>query len=182
MKRLSNSDEYMKTGLTLNQLFFAASAALLVLSGCATSEPLETVDRNAKASEVVSQEFPRIGKLPPQDLSPGECGLFLFSGRPSPRFVFFGEAAAAKGKMIIDGEETIFLRTEASGEVFELHFSNQKYISPALGLEVFLEVVPEDEEVSQDGRRISSGTLRMKGANGWSMVMPVGGAASCSRE
>ena len=168
--------------------FVGLVGTVCALSACVTTEtpkpkPETTTTVSTPRttpSDLVTDDFLRIGALPAQELELGECGLFLFSGRPSPRFVFFGEAAGAIGKMVLNGEEVLFARTAGDGDVFELQYANQTFKAPALGLEVFINVTPESESSSEGGTKISSGTLRLVREDGWNMVMPVGGAATCS--
>ena len=124
---------------------------LAFVSGCVTTTGTTTTASteppaqiNDSPSDLVTEEFFRIGQLPAQTLTEGECGLFLFSGRPSPRFVFYGEAASGRGKMLINDKETLFVRTEGDGEVFQLHFTRQVFREPVDGLEVIINVEPED--------------------------------------
>lgn len=150
-------------------------------SGNSSSTTPETAVSAPPPSDFVSEDFLRVGALEAQELERGECGLFLFSGRPSPRFVFFGEAASGVGKMIINQDEVVFARTKGQGGVVDLHFTEQTYIAPAYGLTVDITFAAEAEG-AVDGTRISQGTLKLVRDNGWSMVMPVGGATSCATQ
>ena len=130
-----------------------ALAPLLGLAACASSDnssstPAEATIAAPPPSDFVSEDFLRVGALEAQELERGECGLFLFSGRPSPRFVFFGEAASGVGKMIINQEEVVFARTKGDGGVVDLHFTEQSYTSPAYGLSVDITFTPEPAALS----------------------------------
>mgnify|MGYP000365289561 CR=1 FL=1 len=161
--------------------------SLLVAVGvgaCASSSSRSETSAVTQPAGALKSEFPasfRVGALGAQELKSGECGLFLFSGNPSPRFIFFGEAASRVGKMVLDNKEVTFVRVKGEGGVADLHFTEQSYSSPAHQLTVDISFTPE-ENIGVYGTRISSGTLKLQRDDGWSMVMSVGGATSCSQQ
>lgn len=118
-----------------------------------------------------------IGALPPQTLEPGECGLFLFAPRPTPRFVFFSNATTGYARMVVEGEQVTLSRSAAAGEVFDQSFSDTSYIAPAFGLELRVRVRPGSEV--EGGTEIDSGSLNLARDGGWSVVIPVAGASTC---
>ncbi len=125
-------------------------------------------------------EFPEgfdIGELPAQQLNPGECGLFLFTARPTPRFVFFSNAAKATALMKLDGNFVTLARTQTSGEVFDQQYSEQTFVAPAQGLKAKLSLRRGRE--TPGGSQIDGGSVRLSRENGWNMVVPVGGATAC---
>ena len=166
-------------GATFTLILAFVSGCVTTTGASSTASTQTPAPISDPPSDLVTDEFFRIGQLPAQTLTEGECGLFLFSGRPSPRFVFYGEAASGRGKMLINDKETLFVRTEGDGEVFQLHFTRQVFREPVDGLEVIINVEPEDAAPDQKGQRIASGTLKMSSQDGWTLVMPVGGAATC---
>ena len=137
--------------------------------GVAGSDPVSE-------GEAASLDFD-IGALPPQTLEPGECGLFLFAPRPTPRFVFFSNATTGYAKMVIDGEPVTLSRSAAGGEVFDQNFSDTSYIAPAFGLELQVRVRPGSE--AEGGTEVESGSLNLARDGGWSVVIPVAGASTC---
>ncbi|MEM6625994.1 MAG: hypothetical protein AAF719_04760 [Pseudomonadota bacterium] len=158
-------------------------AVLIVLSACVSTSPsIETPDgapreQNSPTVYEFGDEALTIDELPAQQLSDGECGLFLFASQPSARFVFFAEAGAGIGKMQLNGDTVSFARTEASGDVFDMHFSEQTYQSPTAQLELALSLRPGEGDAS--GTRLNGGSLRLTRPNGWTMVTQVSGATTC---
>jgi len=153
----------------------------LALAGCGTSEMARPGDAAQGVDEDANSAIPEgfsVGKLPARELDNGDCGLFLFAPHPNPRFVFFANASRASGEMMIDGERVTLARTESAGLVFDQQFARQTFSAPALELTVKLSIEPGRE--TRGGTEIASGTLRLRRQNGWSMVMPVGGATSCA--
>ena len=153
---------------------------LVVICACASGpDPTpENVASPVPASEgeAASLDFD-IGPLPPQTLKPGECGLFLFAPRPTPRFVFFSNATTGYAKMVIDGEPVTLSRSAAAGEVFDQNFSDTSYIAPAFGLELQVRIRPGSE--AEGGTEVESGSLNLARDGGWSVVIPVAGASTC---
>ena len=157
------------------------TVGLAVFSACAGNpDPApENVASPGPAStgEVVASEDFNIGALPPQTLEPGECGLFLFAPRPTPRFVFFSNATTGYARMVIDDEPVTLSRSAASGEVFDQSFADTSYIAPAFGLELQVRVRPGAD--AEGGTEIDSGSLNLAREGGWSVVIPVAGASTC---
>lgn len=151
-----------------------------VVAGCAASgpapQPVVADTRPASQDAGLSEGFD-IGELPAQDLEPGECGLFLFTARPTPRFVFFSNAAKATALMKLDGEFVTLARTQTAGEVFDQQYSEQTFVAPAQGLEAKLSLRRGRETLG--GSQIDGGSVRLSRENGWNMVIPVGGATAC---
>ena len=142
------------------------------------SEDSSDVDATRNIASLATSEYLRVGELAPQELLPGECGMFLFAGKPSPRFVFFAEAVSGQAKMLIEDQLVTFVRTGGEGPVFDLHFSRQSYEAAMVGISLVIDAEPEDIE-NASGTRLKSGSLRLNREDGWTMVMPVGGATTC---
>lgn len=152
----------------------------LILAACASSSnrgPSTTEVARANAVEIQDGDFIDIGALPTQELPPGECGLFLFAAKPTKRFVFFATASGATGEMRLNGDLVTFVRTNGDGQVIDQHFTEQTYASPALGLDVTVSI--DLTSTALGGTRIQGGSLRLTRQDGWSMVVPVGGATTC---
>jgi hypothetical protein len=167
----------------------AMIGALLMIasvSACASTDtrqpqvPVATGAADTAGAATAGESFPEgfeIGQLPAQKLEPGECGLFLFMARPTPRFVFFANAAKGSALMNLDGDFVTLARTETSGEVFDQQYSQQSFVAPAQGLAASLSVLRGRE--TRGGSQIDGGSLRLSRDNGWNMVVPVSGATAC---
>ena len=151
----------------------------LAVAGCASGATDTRTSAGASAATAVigDPDGLEIGALPPRQLEEGECGLFLFTSRPSARFVFFSNAARATGEMRIDGGVVTFARTSTGGEVFDQHFAESEYRAPTQGLVLSLSLRPAGR--MQGGTRVESGAIRVRKTDGWSMVVPVAGATAC---
>ncbi|MFC7158119.1 hypothetical protein [Pseudidiomarina halophila] len=90
--------------------------ALVLLAGCTTSG-----SDAAKDSAPAIQSFTfesGISTLPPREMQPGQCGLFLWSKVPQRELVFYSNSADMTGDMMIDGAARSLTRTSAEGEGF----------------------------------------------------------------
>lgn len=158
----------------------ALSLALALLSACAAT-PEGGTSRAGIAEDPARAPEPGegfdIGALPPQRLEPGECGLFLFAPRPTPRFVFFSNATTGYARMLLDGEEVVLSRSAAEGEVFDQNFADTSYVAPAIGLHLRVRVRPGAP--AEGGTEIDAGSLNLRRKGGWSVVIPVAGASTC---
>jgi len=56
--------------------------------------------------------------LPPQELAPGECGLFLWSRTDTTRFVFFARAGANNALFLLEEEPKKLTKLVERGELF----------------------------------------------------------------
>ncbi len=162
----------------------AAGSALALIAACA-SDPASTPKRTSEPATQVSEPevnetFPEgfdLGTLPAQALKPGECGLFLFAARPTPRFVFFTNSTDSTAIMRLNGEMVTLARTDVGGEVFDQQYSEQAFVAPAYDVSLNLTLRPGDP--TNGGTQIDGGAIRLARSNGWSMVVPVAGATAC---
>lgn len=170
----------------MKTMIAALAAASLSLGGCAlfyssgsergvgaSSEAME----RANAVTIAEGDVIDIGALPGQRLEPGACGLFLFAAKPTKRFVFFANASTATGKIKLNGEVVTVARTEGDGQIIDQHFSEQTFVAPAYGVTIATSV--DIVSTAFGGTRIEGGSLRLTREDGWSMVVPVGGATTC---
>ncbi|MEL6474852.1 MAG: hypothetical protein AAFQ21_12275 [Pseudomonadota bacterium] len=171
--------------MTLIRIACTALAAT-VLAGCVTTETTEPEplpkQEPRPLPELAPAETPgfdeglAVGKLPAQRLQPGQCGLFLFTPNPSPRFIFFAEAAGGVARMTINGREVTLARTSVDGSIVDQHYTEQSYRS-AEDLSVAVTITPGDP--ADQGTRIPQGSVSVDRDDGWSIVLPVSGATSC---
>lgn len=162
---------------------YALLCAAPLLAACVTTtEPVaREAPKTAKPSSatevtVGSEEGLAIGSLDAQRLETGQCGLFLFAAKPSPRLVFFGEASSGLAKVKINGRELTFARNSYEGEIIDQHYTTQSYNSADLHRISISFVAGRPIE---DGTQIESGSMRVESPTGWSVVVPVSGATSC---
>jgi len=118
-----------------------------------------------------------LSPLEPKRLADGECGIFLFTTNPSPRFVFFANDSRGFAEMRINGETATFQRLSTGGTPFAQSFSEQTFRDGVRGIDVALTLTPG--EPMSGGHEITGGSMRLTKGDGWSMVIPVSGAAAC---
>jgi hypothetical protein len=132
------------------------------------------VTAGAAAPAPAPRGLPRLGPLPAQTLSPGDCALFLFSRAEPSRFVAF---AAADGESLIltldGGVERLPAAAPfvAAGNAFEQIYRADD------GLEARL-TATLGEPLPQ-GRRAPEAALRLVSPDGAAQVTPLAGLVAC---
>jgi len=147
------------------------------LFGCvstATETAPQTVDL---AGEAVS-EVPQSG-LGPQQLAPGECGLFLWSKTDTSSFIFFSRAASGDAVFRPEDERLDLQQVGAGGTIFGQFNTEQRYTSSDGGA---VELTFEAGESLSGGQRISDGLITMTDVDGWRTKLPVLGLRACMPE
>lgn len=151
-------------------------ASSVFLAACATGgRDGETPPPASTITSPVS-EVPSEG-LPPQNLSAGQCGLFLWGMAAPRRFTFFSESASGEALILHEGTPHELRVTSADGEVFGQFFTETQYLSADGTWSVNLSLSPG--EVLEGGQRIKSGRLVTTGIDGWETVLPVTGVRAC---
>lgn len=160
-----------------------AASLVLFVTACGTtaspdraSEPASTSPAGEPAQPGAPEEL-AVGTLPGQRLTSGECGLFLFTPRPSPRFVFFAAASTGVGRMVLNDREMTLARTSVDGDIVDQHYTEQAYQS-AEDISLKLSLIPGRR--TDTGFEISNGSLRVDRADGWTVVLPVSGSTHCA--
>lgn len=162
------------------------AVGLALLAGCVTqpSEPASPAQPAASSTTTTAAPPPdillnetRIGVLPARELLPGECGMFLFTPRPTPRFVFYANAARSMAEMQVEGQPAALTLTLNDGTALGQFFSETTYVSPTLGLSA--EVVIKDARPVEGGYEIGAGSIQLLNSEGWTVVIPVAGATTC---
>lgn len=162
----------------------AGLAALLVLAGCVTTTVEEApsaktpgrTSTSAPVSPDATDDFV-LSALPTQTLNVGECGLFLFTEKPSPRFVYFGRSAQRQGLIRHYGKDVTLELVEGGGEIVDQTYSKQTLVTRSGDLKVDISI--NAFEPGQEGSRVTSGSLRLTDPEGWVTVTPVAGATAC---
>lgn len=155
------------------RVYFAASMIAL-LAACASGS-----DQGFVAAKAVAPAISAVPKegLPPQELKPGQCGLFLW-GMSAPRmFVLFKEGASGNALILMDGIPTSLAMTSSGGDVFGQFMTQMKFANPASGQTVTMTLEPGQS--LDGGQRVESGNLLFRNADGWETILPVTGVRAC---
>lgn len=117
-----------------------------------------------------------IGVLAPRDLDDGECGLFLYSRRAAPQFIFYAQDGAGIARMNLDSAEVSLTRKDAARRdlAAEQAYQGENGLRVELNLEI--------GEALTGGIRIPAGSLRLSQPDGWDLVVPVTGLTACQAE
>lgn len=164
LKKRNNAPLYIS-----RRIGYVMAAQAALLTACQTAA---VIPASGHAQTGVSA--PHDG-LAPRELSPGECGLFVWAGE-ARRFILFAQngqnAVLAK-----DGAETTLTAapTDRSGDLYGQlpvqNFTDSGGTAYALAL--------NHEEAIDGGIRYSAGTWRYKDAAGWDVLTPVYGLSTC---
>lgn len=117
--------------------------------------------------------------LPAQILSPGRCGLFLWSKSDRPVFVLFATEAPAQATVRLDGRTRQLKRASTSGQPIYGHFEKQTFTDNTATFEV--DLTYDRSKAVQDGAVIEQGFLRATDKNGFEAILPVGGMIGCKK-
>ena len=153
------------------------SGLVLMLAGCETvpSDDKTVPPTSASAAVAAGLSGVREG-LPPQELQVGECGLFLWTRREQPQFVFFSKSGEETAKFWTEGREIALDRTGLGGEIFGQQLTEQDF-SDAAGKTYELRMTPGDLLVS--GQRVPEATITVMDAEGWKTLIPLAGVSAC---
>lgn len=164
----------------MNRFLFAL-ASLALLSGCqswvastSTTEPEAKTAAQAPATRAIST-VPRSG-LGPQELAPGECGLFLWSQTDVSKFIFFSRALSGQA-LLVQGDAPLTLaQSNAGGDIFGQFTTLMEYTSET-GNSYALSIAPGDD--LDGGQRLENGLMTITDAEGWITKLPVLGVRAC---
>lgn len=163
----------------------ALTVVLLTLAACAASAPAGRTARagvgQPGAPQSVDVGGVTLEVLPAQDLSSGQCGLFLWAGSApqQPVFTFAAFDTPAEARIRVDGRTRSLRRTDAQGPVRYGQAERQTFSDGRLTIVV--SVAFDGSRALADGAAIQSGAMRITGADGWETITPVGGMAACQR-
>ncbi|WP_293611089.1 hypothetical protein [Ponticaulis sp.] len=127
---------------------------------------------------IARAQAPRAG-LAPQTLAVGECGLFLWTRREQPEFVFFSKAGTEQAKFWHAGQTHELSRIAVGGQIFGQQLSEQDFSLPD-GRSAELRMTPGEMLVG--GQRIPEASLTIIDAEGWRTMIPVAGVTACQPE
>ncbi len=121
----------------------------------------------------------RLEALASQKLSPGRCGLFLWSRTQQPVFIMFATETPAEATVKVGGRNRQLTRKSTAGERVFGHFEKQTFANNQYSLEV--ELTYDLARPVQDGAIIKQGVMRTVDKQGFSTVLPVGGMIGCQK-
>lgn len=154
---------------------YLVSASILslgiLLSGCSTTDNAAPTP----TARSVAESAPRAG-LPAQSLEAGECGLFLWTRREQPQFVFFSKAGSENALFWVDNGSQMLSRTGVGGDIFGQQLTEQNF-ALSDGRSVELRMVPGEQLVG--GQRVPEATLTLIDGEGWRTLVPVAGVTVC---
>ncbi|GAB4570845.1 MAG: hypothetical protein Tsb008_00760 [Rhodothalassiaceae bacterium] len=147
----------------------------LLLAGCAENgRPVSTPEMSLAPSDSLPVA---IGSLPPQELSAGSCGLFLWRKGSATELLFVADSRLPVARMNLDGAPVTLARTSAEGDLSPGALLRQRYESEGRTIDIGFIAEPQPGLIG--GAAVKSGSLRISGADGWDIVLPVAGLIAC---
>lgn len=147
---------------------FACAAVALLAAGAAGAQSV---------GDQVSVGGFALQGLAAQTLTPGRCGLFLWSKTERPVFILYATENPAQALVRIGGRDRKLARKTTSGDSLLGHFEKQTFAGDKYSLDVDLKY--EHDGKIRDGAMIQSGVMRSRDAKGAITVLPVGGMIGC---
>jgi hypothetical protein len=146
----------------------ACAAVAMSMAGAALAQT---------AGEQVSLGGFALQGLAAQPLTPGRCGLFLWSKTERPVFILYATENPAQALVRINGRDRKLARKATSGESLLGHYEKQTFSADKYNLDVDLTYVRDSKMV--DGAMIERGVMRSRDAKGAVTIVPVGGMIGC---
>lgn len=164
----------MKQALTVALGFVFLGAA------CQSAPPENPQAERARllAQRPAIDSVPRSG-LGPQELQPGECGLFLWSQTDVSKFIFFSRALSGTALFAQDEAPMALTQSGAGGNIFGQFNTEMRYIADD-GRQLELTLEPGDE--LQGGQRVERGLINLTDGEGWQTKLPALGVRACQPE
>lgn len=142
----------------------------------ATEPPAQQPAAQIAAPLGTDEVLSRLGTLPAQQISNGECGLFLWAKREDRPLVFF-QHSSGNALMRVDGSVLSLTRNRAEDQIaLQFHRSQQFDVAD---LSVTVSITPEETQSLQQGLKLPTGSVLVETASGWSAALPVAGAIGC---
>lgn len=161
---------------------YIASAALcfsVLLVGCQSNDGDPVADRaRMMAMKPAIDSVPSSG-LGPQELAPGDCGLFLWSQTDVSKFIFFTRALSDTATFAQTDDPIALTQTLAGGDIFGQFNTRMTYLADD-GRQLELTVTPG--EILNGGQRIERGLISLTDNQGWQTKLPVLGVRACQPE
>ncbi len=150
------------------------AGGLALLCACQVSPQTQT---DASGLIPVSSGTSARQELPARTLEPGACGLFLWTRRENPKFVFFKPSALPEAELWHDGKMQTLVQTSTGGRVFGQEFTEQSFTTAGKTMPVSLTLLPGETLVG--GQRVPEGNIRITSPDGWELIVPVAGVFVC---
>lgn len=163
--------------MTRSIILAAAMSGLVAACQSADLSPAEERARLLSQRPAIDS-IPKSG-LGPQQLDPGDCGLFLWSKTDVTKFIFYSEALTGTA-LFAQGSTPIQLeQVAAGGNIFGQFNTLMRYEANDRRI-VELSMVPGEE--LEGGQRLESGLLTLTDAEGWVTKLPILGVRACQPE
>jgi len=147
--------------------YLAVLSVIAMLCGC------ETLGDISKSPDTNQSQGDRLAA---RELSPGECGLFVFTADEARRFILFSQAGNSGASWWTESGEITIQRNASDGFVTYGQAPGQSFELPDGNA---LELVLGDPQEIDRGTRYKAGRITFSDADGWEKIMPVIGAAGC---
>jgi hypothetical protein len=152
-----------------------AVGAMGVLPGDAdpAAESYAETTVTSAAAAVAPTGLPRLGPMPAQTLSPGECALFLFTRTEPSQFVAFAQADGESLLLNLGGVATALSGVAPIGaldDAFEQTYRGENLDARLTA--TLAESLPQ-------GRRAPQAVLRLVAPDGAAQVTPLAGLVAC---
>lgn len=118
----------------------------------------------------------RIGTIPAQQVSSGECGLFLWAKREDAPLIMF-QRSNGETLMRVDGALQGLNRSSMENQIALQFYRDQQFALGDMSFKV--SVTPEQTRTLQQGLKVPSGSISISTESGWSAAIPVAGAIGC---
>jgi hypothetical protein len=115
-----------------------------------------------------------LSELPPQQLEPGRCALFLWDRASRQRIAMLSATPAAL-RARIDGQITDLPQAGSSGSAVMGFAPNARYRSATRQFDVAMTILP----TGTGGAVIRDGAITITEADGSALVVPVAGILGC---
>lgn len=152
-------------------------SALFALMACATSG-VPVPEAPATSAAALASTGVRASKqgLDAQSLNVGECGVFLWTRRQQPNFVFFSKAASGEAQYWHEGKTLNLKQTGLGGDIFGQQMTEQNFTSED-GTRVELRLTPGEELIG--GQRIPEASITLIKPDDWKELTPLAGVSVC---
>lgn len=143
------------------------------LGACATPQ----AEKRAAQAPVFDPARATDSRLGPQNLNPGECGLFLWGQGPGRPLQFFQNARTQQVSVPFKPGSTV-TRISAENAAMDGLFTRQRFMVDDIKMDVSF-TLAEGRNVLQ-GVAISGGRIELSEPSGRETVIPVVGLYGCS--
>jgi hypothetical protein len=158
--------------------WLCASVLVFALASCSSvGRNAREAGRGGEQGALVAGDF-RFDALESQPLGQGECGMFLWGRNgEQPILLLAAFASPAEARVRVNGRDRRLRRMNADGASRYGLFENQSFSDDRMTLEV--DVVFDENRELTDGVALERGVIRARDAEGWEVVISVGGLIGC---